>query len=264
MKRFLLIGIGFLLLGVGYPLFAEGESAKVVQPLVVGTTSGYAPFVSLNDKGQYEGFDIDVANLVAEKLHRPLVIKDCGSMPGLMLALKQGRVDALIWAISITEERLQHMHMIHYQGEKLTEMPFLFWKQVPPGIRKIEDLGSDPKKILCVEAGTSQEDVLKTYPNLKLKYVDKIMDAILEIRYGKSFATTVDPSLISRFTTKHPEIQVVSLPLPSSLHMLGNGICTRKEDGELADRIRTIIEMLKRTGALTELERKWHLDRQEG
>ncbi len=27
------------------------------KPLIVGTTSGYAPYVSLNSQGDYEGFD---------------------------------------------------------------------------------------------------------------------------------------------------------------------------------------------------------------
>ena len=45
---------------------------------VVGTTSAYAPFVSLDEEGQYVGFDIDIAEALAEKLGRRLVIKDLG------------------------------------------------------------------------------------------------------------------------------------------------------------------------------------------
>ena len=120
-------------------LFADEE------PLVVGTTSGYAPYVSLDQKGNYEGFDIDFAELLAKKLNRKLVLKDLGSMPSLLLALQQKKIDLLIWAVSITPDRMKNMEMVYYQGEKETEMPFLFWKKVPEGVQSIEDLGKDPK-----------------------------------------------------------------------------------------------------------------------
>src|SRR5690242_7188338 len=99
------------------PLIAEESS------FIVGTTSGYAPFVSLDNQGNYEGFDIDLAELVAKKLNKKLVIKDLGSMPSLMMGLKMNKVDAVIWAVSITQERLKQMEMVYYQGEKLTVMP---------------------------------------------------------------------------------------------------------------------------------------------
>jgi polar amino acid transport system substrate-binding protein len=80
----------------------------IASDFVVGTTSGYAPFVSLDAEGKYHGFDIDLAELLAIKLNKKLVIKDLGSMPSLMLGLKQKKIDALIWAVSITEDRMKN------------------------------------------------------------------------------------------------------------------------------------------------------------
>lgn len=241
MKRFLLS----LLFSAS--IFAE-------EPLVVGTTSGYAPFVSLDSQGKYEGFDIDVAELLAKKLGRKLQIKDCGSMPSLMLALKQEKVDVLIWAISITEERQKTMEMVYYQGEKVTEMPFLFWKEIPANINSIGDL-----KQLCVEAGTFQEAAVKKFPNVKLKNVDKITDVLLELRYGKSAAAAVDPSLVTRFQTQCPEIKVLKLPLAPSEQALGNGICISKKNEALAKQVKQAIAELTAEGKIAELEKKWNL-----
>jgi ABC-type amino acid transport substrate-binding protein len=74
-------------------------------PLIIGTSTGYAPFVSLNNQGNYEGFDIDIAHLIAEKMDRTLQIQDLGTLPSLFLGLEQKKVDLVIWAVSITEER---------------------------------------------------------------------------------------------------------------------------------------------------------------
>jgi ABC-type amino acid transport substrate-binding protein len=238
-------------------LFALLFSASLFaqESLVVGTTSGYAPFVSLDTQGKYEGFDIDIAELLSQKLDRKLVIKDCGSMPSLMLALKQNKVDVVIWAVSITEERQKSMEMVYYQGEKVTEMPFLFWKEIPAAVKSIEDI-----KQLCVEAGTFQEAVVKKFPSISYKNVDKITDVLLELRYGKSAAAAVDPSLVSRFQSQYPEIKVLRLPLPPSDHALGNGICISKSKSALAAQVKRAIAELTAEGKIAELEKKWKLD----
>jgi ABC-type amino acid transport substrate-binding protein len=258
---FFVILLPFLFVG---KVFGEEQENKKLDPFIIGTTSGYAPYVSLNAKGDYEGFDIDVAEQIANKLGKKLVIKDCGSMPGLMLALKQNKVDALIWAISITEERMKNLEMVYYHGEKITEMPFLFWNKIPEGIKSIEDLGNDPKKVVCVEAGTSQEDVLKKFSKIQLKFIDKITDVIMEIKYGKSFTTSVDPSLLPRFKAKYPEIKVLYLPLPQSEHVLGCGVCLNKSNTKLTPIMRQITQELIDEGKIAELEKKWNMNPSNG
>lgn len=237
-------------------LMSQSTENQLFGDFTVGTTSGYAPYVSLNEQGDYEGFDIDFAKALSLKLNRRLVIKDFGSMPGLMLALKQGKVDALIWAISITEERAKKMEIIYYQGEKITEIPFLFWGKIPEEVQTIADFS---KKVISVEAGTYQEDILKKYPQINLKYNDKIMDGLLEIKFGKSFATIIDPSLVNRITKQYPEVKVLNLPLPAEAQSLGNGVCLVKTNQELIALVRKAVEELTQEGLIEQLEKKWEL-----
>src|SRR5262245_20156221 len=117
-------------------------STAIAKDLVVGTSSGYAPYVSINTEGEYEGFDIDIAKALADKLGRKLVIKDFGSMPAIILALKQNKADVLIWQISITQERQKQMAMVYYQGEKVTSLPLLFWEKIPDNIKGLEDMAN--------------------------------------------------------------------------------------------------------------------------
>ena len=55
--------------------------------LVVGIAANYAPWISIDQKGLYKGFDIDVIEAVAKKINKELVLKDLGSMPDLFLDL---------------------------------------------------------------------------------------------------------------------------------------------------------------------------------
>lgn len=244
----------FLNIFLGTALFA--------QDFVVGTTSAYAPFVSLDDEGKYVGFDIEVAELLAEKLGRKLVLKDLGSMPTLILALKQDKIDALIWAVSITEERQKQMDMIYYQGEIVTSLPLLFWKTIPSDVTTIAEMAIS-SGVISVEAGSCQEAFLLTIPGLKLKQVDKVMDALLELKYGKSLATMIDPSLLPKFQKKFPEIKVLDIPLSAEEQFLGNGICLNKNNSELSAQVKTAISELRASGKIAELEKKWNLGSSE-
>ncbi len=235
-------------------------AAQPMDTFTVGTTSGYAPYVSLDSQGQYEGFDIDLAKLIAEKLDKKLVIKDLGSMPALMIGLRQGKVDSVIWGISITEERVKQIDMVYYQGEKVTTMPLLFWEKIPENVKGPADLKNDQKKIVCVEAGSYQEKVMESYPGVTLKNVDKITDAIMEVKFGKSLAVAVDNSLVPFLLKQNPKLRVLYFPLSSSQQSLGNGICISKGNPEFVAQVKRAVEELASEGKMQELEKKWKMD----
>ncbi|MEI8328902.1 MAG: transporter substrate-binding domain-containing protein, partial [Chlamydiia bacterium] len=220
------------------------SSPAIAKDLVIGTTSGYAPYVSINTKGEYEGFDIDIAQALADKLGRKLAIKDFGSMPALLLAIKQNKADILIWSISITQERQKQMAMIYYQGEKTTSLPLLFWEEIPDNIKNLEDMANNPNTVVSVEAGSFQENILLSVPGLTLKQVDKVSDAILELKYGKSQATLIDNSLKSIYMEKFPKLKSLTINLPESKQSLGNGICLNSKNKDLIAAIQKAVNEL--------------------
>lgn len=234
-------------------------STAIAKDLVVGTTSGYAPYVSINAEGEYEGFDIDIAKALADKLDRRLVIKDFGSMPALLLALKQNKADVLIWSISITQERQKQMTMIYYQGEKTTSLPLLFWGEIPDNIKGLEDMANNPNNVISVEAGSFQENVLLSVPGLTLKQVDKVSDAILELKYGKSKAVLVDNSQKISYMEKFPKLKILTVNLPESKQSMGNGICLNPNNRDLIAAIQKAVNELFSDGTIAILEAKWKL-----
>jgi arginine transport system substrate-binding protein len=234
-------------------------ATAIADDLIVGTTSGYAPYVSINAEGEYEGFDIDIAKALADKLGRRLVIKDFGSMPALFLALKQNKADALIWSISITQERQKQMTMIYYQGEKETSLPLLFWGEIPDNIKGLEDMTNNPNAVISVEAGSFQENVLLSVPGLNLKQVDKVSDAILELKYGKSQAALIDNSLKPIYMEKFPKLKSLTVNLPESKQSMGKGICLNSNNGDLIAAIQKAVNELFSDGTIAKLEAKWKL-----
>ena len=51
---------------------------------------------------------------------KKLIIKDLGSMTPLFIALENESIDAIIWGLSIIQERLKKVEMIRYQGDTVT------------------------------------------------------------------------------------------------------------------------------------------------
>jgi len=258
-NRIVLIGL-FCLVGLGFYYFFTTQNATEMREdqLVVGTVSGYAPFVSLNPQGEYEGFDIDVAQELARRMNKKLVLKDYGSMVPLMLSLNNGLADLLIWALTITQARLREMTMIPYQGDATMSYPLTFWQEIPAGIRSLDDL-KDKNAIVCVEPGSVQEAFLNQFEFVTKKTLEKAVDRIMDIKYGKSLAAFVDPSIIQTLMQKNPEIKVLDIPLGKEWEEYGNGICVKKENKELADQVQTIVNAMKRDGTLQKLEIKWQL-----
>lgn len=73
--------------------------------LIVGTSSGFNPFEVYNDtSNKIEGFDIDIAQRIANDLGVRLVVRDMG-FEELIGSVKVGTVDMVIAGMTITPER---------------------------------------------------------------------------------------------------------------------------------------------------------------
>ncbi len=225
------------------------------QTLTLGTMSGWPPFVQLATDGSYEGFDIDIANIIAQRLGKKLVIKDMDTAM-LISALNQGQVDFLMTGLDITPERLQQITMIPYQGEPITSYPLIFFKEIPEGIETLADLKKLPNAILCVEAGSSQEEILRGYEGFEIKQVDPLV-SLLELKNGRATATLLDEKMFKSLQQKEPNLKAKMVPLRPEEVILGCGIGIKKENADLIAKITAIIDDLKKTGLLKKLEQRW-------
>jgi len=256
--------VGFLLICAvimsGYLLwFRSFRNQRIAdnKTLVMGIAAGYAPYISINEQGEYEGFDIDVARAVAQKLGKKLVLKDLGSMTSLMMALDQPSIDAIIWGISITQQRLQKYAMIHYQGAVTKAYPLIFWGTIPARVRTLDDMAG---RTVCVEPSSSESAVLERYTDIIILPVDKVDDALLNLQYSKADAALLDPVIAKKFKNKFPEIKTLEIPLAPEDQMQGVGIVINKNNTTLTIAVQRAIDALKVNGTLAQLEQKWGLE----
>lgn len=227
--------------------------------LAVGMMSGWAPFMTVNAQGEYEGFDVDVAQAIAQKMGKNLVIKDLGSLAPTFVALEQGKIDMVMSGLDITQARLNEMSMIPYTGTDVREFILLFWGKVPDGISSIKDLAKN-NCVVCVEPGSEQEKYLDSIKGISQKSLSRVEDMILDVKFGKSTAFLVEARVGKRMMSFNPELKQLVVSLPQEFMTFGYGIAISARNQSLVKKITSIIMQLKTEGTLKQLEAKWRLE----
>lgn len=80
---------------------------------------------------------------------------------------------------------------------------------------------------------------------------------MMDVKYGKSTANLVQPEVAAYLKEKHPEIVVLQVPLPKDAPLLGCGIGVNKQNTKMIQTVEKIVDQLKASGDLAELEKKW-------
>ena len=239
-----------------YCMMRKNTSSVEKPELIVGIAAGYAPFVSINAFGEYEGFDIDVAHALADQMGKKLVLKDLGSMTSLFLALDQGKIDLIAWGLSITQERLEKVAMIHYQGIPTHTYPLIFWKEIPAGVTSLADM---QKKRVCAEPASAQDTIISNYDAINKIVTEKVDDALLNIQYGKADAAFVEPAIAQKFKNKYQEIQILDIALTPDDQAQGVGLVVKKNNMIMVNQVEVAVTILKSTGVIEQLEKKWDI-----
>src|SRR5690606_20837831 len=239
--------------------FWVSDTKESKKTLVVGMMSGWAPFMTINAKGDYEGFDVDVAQEVAKRLDRLLIVQDLGSLASCFIALDQQRIDMMLSDLDITQMRREKMAMIRYSGQDVTQYKLIFWNEIPENIKTMNDMRNFPDAVVCIESGSAQEKFLDGYKFVTKKRVNSLVDIVLDLRFGKSLAAVVEPGVAARLQRQNSEIKSIFVDLPQDFQVFGCGIAINKKNTELIVKTQAIIDQMYADGTLKMLEQKWQV-----
>lgn len=256
--KYILISFIFtIFFAVSFFIFRPSSNEQ--DSLVVGMMSGWAPFMTINQSGDFVGFDVDVVQKIADKLGKKLVIKDFGALSTLLVALQQNKIDFALSGLDITQSRLQVMDMVAYTGEDVKSFYLLFWNQIPEDFLTIQDLRKIIDPIVCAEPGSAQARYIEQFDFIERKALSKIEDMVLDIKYGKSLAMIVEPPMAARLIRNNPELKKLELPLPADFQTFGMGIGFAKNN-PLTKKVNEIVQAMRADLTLVQLEKKWGLE----
>src|SRR5262249_37558601 len=128
-------------------LFAGPAFGQDQPPLRTAVDGTFAPHAMPSLSGGVEGFNIDLANEIAKRMKRKIVI-DATQFSGLLPALQAGTYDFIAAPTTVTRERAENL--LFTEGYLNTDFQFLI-KKGAPKIEKLEDLKG---KVVSVNKGS--------------------------------------------------------------------------------------------------------------
>jgi arginine/lysine/histidine transporter system substrate-binding protein len=224
---------------------ADTGDKKVLE---MATSADFPPFESGDTAGEFEGFDIDLANYIADELGYELKIKDM-KFDGLIGALQNDRVDMVLSGMSATDKRKENVDFsteYNHSGE-------MFVTLKDSKLQSIEELKG---KTLGVQLGTIQEDGAKKIKaetvDFEIKAVDNANVLIQELMSNRIDAAYMDKAVAQGFIA---EQDLVGFDDPTTSSP-GMGIAFPK-GSDLVEQVNAVLKEAEENGKLQELKDKW-------
>lgn len=229
-------------------------TSSVPNPIVYCVDTTYPPAESIVN-GKAAGYDIDIANAVAQQLGSTAQIKTTG-FPVIIAALKSHKCNAIISSMTITPERSKSVRFTPY----VNVGAFLMVKKGNP--EHISTLASLSGKSAAVEASTTELAGLQAEnktlqkqgkPQITIKQYPADTSAAAAILQGHVDAYFADaPPVLYYIRTTHGKFQTAGTQVETA----PEGIATRIGD-PLGAKIKSAVDALYANGKMKTILAKW-------
>lgn len=231
---------------------AEGTDKKT---LVVGIDNTFAPMGFKNDKGDLEGFDIEMAKEVGKKIGKEMEFQNI-DWDLKETELETGNID-LIWnGYSVTKERKEK---VLFTDAYLQNRQIIITTE-DTGITKKADIAG---KTLSVQKNSSAyEAVMQDAAFVKeLKGSAPVQfetnnDCFMDLEAGRSDVIVVDETL-ARYYMKQQTNGVKYVVLDENFGNEDYAVGMRKSDTALCESINKALAELKEDGTFDKIKDKW-------
>ena len=193
-----------------------------------------------NVAGAYaEGYDVQIARILADQLGKELVIVKL-SWDGLIDALNQGQIDAIIAGMMDTAERRESINFSEPYRETtyglmlLADSPYL-------NATSIQDFSG---AAVLGQQGTALDDVIEQIEGVDhLSPVGSVPDMLSRLQQGTCDAIVINVENAQGYLASNPNFRLVTFDEGSGFTLPAKGSCVglRKSDNELLDQINTIL-----------------------
>ena len=231
---------------------APTTPAAEVKEYVVGTDAAYAPFEFENDQKQAEGFDIDVVTAIADKAG--IKVKFINTpWEGIFASLNNGDRDALVSAITITDERKASMDF----SEPYFEARQLIVVAKDAKVAKFNDLKGMK---VAVQTGTTGDELVQKLlgkTSADIKRFESTPLALKELESGGVQAVVADNGVVINYLKNNADKGLISVEDKDSFHPEYYGVAVKKGNAELLGKINEGLKAIKADGTYDKIYAKW-------
>ncbi|MBQ4254004.1 MAG: transporter substrate-binding domain-containing protein [Erysipelotrichaceae bacterium] len=234
------------------PAEPKDEYDEVMQrgTLIVGVEGTYSPYTFHGDNGELTGFDVDVANAIAERMGIKIDFVEA-EWDSLLVGVDTGRLDTVINDVGITAERKEKYD---YAGPVLYHIQNVYVLKDNNDIHGLEDL--DGKRLATNITGA----MVPYFESLGVQIVgiSTSEEAQNLLQRGDCDFLSTYPEMMEDYWKQHPEAREntkIAFALTDYLTM--EGIPFRKGETRLRDAVEAALEEMRKDGTLGEISVKW-------
>ncbi|MDD3718168.1 MAG: basic amino acid ABC transporter substrate-binding protein [Actinomycetota bacterium] len=215
--------------------------------LLMGSDTTYPPFESIDDQGNPEGFDIDIAKEVAKRLGLELEVKSV-KWEGIIPGLKTDDYDIVMSAMTITEERLLE---IDFSDPYIDSNQSIAVQEENEDIKGEEDLAG---KVVGVQVDTTGQFYAEGIGGIKeIRKYDTILLAFQDLELGRIDAIMNDFPVNAFISKSRGGTKVVATITTDEQY----GIGIKKGNDELLDAVNGALADMMADGTYDEIFENW-------
>ena len=213
--------------------------------LHMATNAAFPPYEMISDNGGFEGIDVEIATLIAQKLGLELVVDDM-EFGSVITSVQGGKSDIAMAGLTVTEERKQN---VDFTESYATGVQVII---VPEGsdIQTVDDLANN--KMIGVQDGTTGyiycsspvedggygEDHVTSYPNGAM--------AIEALKGGKVDAVVIDNEPAKAFVQANAGLKILDTEYIVENYAIG----ISKDNNGLRDAVNNALKELIADGSV--------------
>ena len=215
--------------------------------LLMGSDTTYPPFESIGDNGDPEGFDIDIAIELADRLGLELEVVTT-AWEGIIPGLKTDKYDILMSAMTITDERQAE---IDFSDPYIDSNQSIAVKKGTTDITSEEDLVG---KVVGVQVDTTGQFTAEEIAGIKeIRKYDTILLAFQELELGRIDAIMNDYPVNAYLSKMRGQTEVVATVTTDEQY----GIGVKKGNDQLLEAINEALADMVADGTYDEIFETW-------
>ena len=218
-------------------------------PLRVGMELSYPPFETIGPDGEPTGISVELAQGLAGRLGRPLVIENI-SFPGLIPALKSGKIDIIISSMTSTPERAKAVAF----SEPYLTAGLAALVPASSTAQGFVDLDQADRTIVVLQGTTGEVFARAKVHKARVITLDKQSACVLEVTQGKADAFIYDQMSVYQNAKRNPQTTRAML---NPLQMESWAIALRQGDEEMRTQVNQFLTEFRAGGGFDRLAEKY-------
>lgn len=238
------------------------------------TGGDYPPYDLTKPDGTFDGYEIDLLKEIAKRANFDYEIRQM-AWDGMLQSLMDGKFDAVIYGVTITDDRLKVVDFSLPYTSEVTSFVTLKDSgiKLPSDPERVDISKDDGKsfvssqivpalkgKVVGVEAGSTQLDFVQGYlgkNGVEVRQYVGVPQAYQDLLTGRVDAVAVAETNAADFVGKNESAEIVGPAFTGGVLGFGLGIAVHKGNSELLNPINDALRSANADGTLVTLTKKW-------